>query len=337
MTLHARHVRTRTAVQAAPAVLLLAGLALAGCSSTASAPSPSDSAGGAVAAAYPVTVSSCGHDFTYDKAPSRVVLGNYRTLKTLDALGVADSVTGVILGPDDRGEPPADLPAGVEVVSPDAIPAREPVIAAEPDLFLSFNEAQLVGQGTLSYDDLTGAGANAYVMGGYCAEPTGEQSIDTVYADIADLGKIYDAPAQAERLDEELRDRVAAAKASLNGATPTVAFLKVVGGKVYAIGGYPASAFVDALGLENEFADLPTAFAELNTEQALAMTPDIVFVNYVGDEQAAIDELAAALPDLTAVKDGRVYGADENLAQGSGVGIVDAIEAVAAEVEAAEQ
>ncbi len=316
------------------AVLLAAGLALAGCSATAPAetPSPADHA---AAAGYPVTVTSCGHDFTYEHAPSRVVLGNYRTLATLDALGVADSVYGYVLGPDDRGQAPAGLPENLELVSRDTIPAREPVIAAKPDLFLSFNEAQLVEQGTLSYDDLAGVGANAYVMGGYCVNPSGNQTIATVYTDIDNLGAIFDVPTQAAELNDELRDRVAAAKASLNGSTATVAFLKVVGGKVYAIGGYPASAFLDALGLQNQFADLPTPFAELNTEQALAMTPDMVFVNYVGDEQAAIADLAAALPDLTAVKEGRVHGANENLAQGSGVGIIDALEAAAADVKTA--
>lgn len=325
---------TRRTRLAAPAALLAVGLALAGCAASTPAEKSLPS-GGASSSGYPLTVASCGHDFTYQKPPARVVLGNYRTLKTLDALGVGSAVTGVVLGPDDRGRSPAGVPADIAIVSRDTIPAREPVIAAEPDLFLSFNEAQLVGQGTLSYDDLAGIGANAYVMGGYCTAPSGDRSIETVYADIRNLGEIFDASPQAASLIEDLRARVDAAKASLDGRTATVAFLKVVGGKVYAIGGYPASAFLAALGLRNEFADLPTPFAELNTEQALTMTPDIVFVNYVGDEQAAIAALDAALPDLTAVKQHRVFGANEDLAQGGGVGIVDALEQIAAAVKTA--
>ncbi len=316
------------------AALLAAGSLLAGCSTSVRADTPQSSPP-AGAGGYPMVVASCGKDFTYAKAPSRVVLGNYRTLKTLTALGVGSAVTGVVLGPDDQGKPPASLPAGVTVVSPAVIPAREPVIAAKPDLFLSFNEAQLVGQGTLSYSDLAGIGANAYVMGGYCAAPSSNRSIETVYTDVSNLGAIFGVAARATELNDQLRQRVAAAKASLNGSTATVAFLKVVGGKVYAIGGYPAAAYAEALGLRNQFADLPTPFAELNTEQALAMTPDIVFVNYVGDERAAIAELATALPQLTAVHQGRVYGANEDLAQGSGVGIIDGLEQIAASVQTA--
>lgn len=280
-------------------------------------------------------MSSCGKDFTYEDAPSRVVLGNYRTLDTLEALGVADAVKGYLLGPDDQSVAPTSLPKDLTVVSPDTVPAREPVIAAEPDLFLSFNETQLTTQGKLSYDDLTGIGANAYVLGAYCSTSPDIATIDTVYTDIARLGTIFGVPDTATGVTAELERRAAAAKSSLDGASESVAFLKVVDGKVYAIGGYPASAILDALGLDNEFPDLPAPFAELNAEQALAIDPDIVFVNYLGDEQAAIDSVEAALPDLAAVQAGHVYGANENLAQGGGVGVIDLLEAIAADVRTA--
>lgn len=323
------------------------GIGLAACSPTPAASgstAPSAASSGPAAAAalaapgagsindFPASVHSCGREFTYRRAPSRVVLGNYRSLATLQALGVDGSVYGYLLGPDDRGQIPATLPAGLVMVSPETIPAREPVITARPDLFLSFNEAQLLGQGTLSYDDLAAMGANAYVLGAYCAQSPIHGGIDSVYSDITNLGTIFGVQESAARLDEQLRGRVATAKASLDGATATVAFLKVVGGKVYAIGGYPASAVLDALGLTNEFADLPTTFAELTPEQALAMRLDIVFVNYLGDEQSAIADLATVLPGLPAVTAGRVYGADENLAQGGGVGVIDLLDAVAADV-----
>ncbi|MFI2651093.1 ABC transporter substrate-binding protein [Micromonospora fulviviridis] len=328
--------RTRNRLRArlaAPAAVLAAGLALAGCSGTASpsTSTPSESAG----AGYPVTTSSCGRDHTYDKAPTRVVIGNENSLKTIDALGVSDAVYGYVLGPDDAGKTPAGLPKNLVEVSSTTIPAREPVIAAKPDLFLSYNEAQLTTQGSLSYDDLNGIGANAYVMGAYCAKNPDNRSIDTVYTDVTNLGRIFGAPQKALQLNEKLKDRVAAAKKSLDGSSATVAFLKVAGGKVYAIGGYPVSAILGALGLKNQFADLPTPFAELSTEQALSMKPDVVFVNYVGDEQAAIDELAQALPDLQAMKAGHVYGANESGPQGGGVGIIESLEAIAADVKTA--
>lgn len=328
-----------------------AGLALAGCSSTTgpqessftastasvapTASVPALSAAADSTAGYPVTVSSCGRDYTYEKSPSRVIVGNENSLQNLAALGVSDRVYGYVLGPDDAGKAPANLPANLVEVSATTIPAREPVIAAKPDLFLSFNEAQLTTQGSLSYDDLAGVGSNAYVMGAYCAKDPANRSIDTVYSDITNLGKIFGIPEKAAQINAALKERVAAAKKSLNGSTATVASLKVVGGKVYAIGGYPISAIAGALGLKNQFSDLPTPFAEINTEQALSMRPDVVFVNYVGDERAAIADLKKVLPDLPAVKDDHVYGIDESHPQGGGIGIIQALESVAANVKTA--
>lgn len=325
--------RTRARVLTVSAVALTASIALSGCSGASTRSSGGTSDGSTDG--DPVTVSSCGHDVTVDRAPTRVVVGNENTLQTLDALGVGDAVHGYVLGPDDGGTAPADIPKGLVQVSSTTIPAREPVIAAKPDLFLSFNEAQLTTQGSLSYEDLQGIGANAYVLGAYCGQSPADGSIDTVYTDIDNLGKIFDVTSAADRLNQELRGRVATAKESLGGSTATVADLKVAGGTVYAIGGYPFSAITGSLGLQNEFGDLPTPFAELSAEQALAMDPDIVFVNYVGDEQAAIDAVRTALPDLPAVKAGRVYGLDESGPQGGGVGVIDSVEAVATDVRSA--
>lgn len=285
-------------------------------------------------AGHPVQVSSCGRSSTFATAPTRVVVGNENSLPTLDALGVSAAVYGYVLSPDDAGTAPAGLPAGLVEVSSTPIPAREPVIAAHPDLFLAFTEAQLTTPGSLSYDDLQGIGANAYVLGAYCTQQPVAGSIDSVWSDITALGDIFGVPDRAAAVTAALKDRVAAAKAGLGGRSATVAFLKVAGGKVYAIGGYPASAILSSLGLQNQFADLPTPFAELSAEQAMAMDPDLVLVNYAGDEQAAVAQLTAALPDLPAVQRGAVHGFDESAPQGGGVGIIDAVENVARAVAA---
>lgn len=345
MTSHPTRRRDRLA-RAVAVTSLVPLLALTACGggSTAASTTPSGSAATSAsapvsavpssAAGYPVTVESCGRSAIYAQAPTRVVVGNENSLDTLDALGVSEAVYGYVLSPDDAGKAPAGLPARLVEVSSTPIPAREPVIAAQPDLFLAFTEAQLTTPGSLSYDDLQGVGANAYVLGAYCTQQPVAGSIETVWSDIAALGRIFGVPDRATALTATLQDRVAAAKASLGGRTATVAFLKVAGGKVYAIGGYPASAILDSLGLRNQFADLSTPFAELSTEQVLAMDPDVVLVNYVGDEAAAVAQLAAAVPELPAVRSGAVRGFDESAPQGGGVGVVEALENVARAVAA---
>jgi len=317
--------RTAThSVSAAIALTIGVGIALTGCSSSGTT-SPSTGA----AEGYPVTVTSCGIATEYTKAPTRVVLGYPRSLETLEALGVADSVYGYTLGGYDAL--PADYPADIVEVSPDYAPAREAMIAAAPDLYLANDEGQVLGEGTISYDDLTAAGTNTYVLGQYCADAPAPKSIDRIYDDITDLGKIFGAPDRAAQLVTELQDRVTAAAAKNPGNPLSVAYLQVYDGKIYASGGYPAAGILDALNVTNEFADLPGNFTELTKEEAIVLTPDVVIVSYVGadTEQSAIDEVKALLPSSPAVVNDRVYGSNEADFQAGGISIISNLEYIA--------
>lgn len=323
-------------------VALVTGMALVGAmtgcsadpasSSTASAPVTTPSAPSTTTGqsqAYPVTVTSCGRPFTYDKAPSRVVLGYPRSLETLDALGVGGSVYGYTLGGYDAR--PADYPAGVVEVSPDYAPSREAMIAARPDLYLANDDSQAAGEGTVSHADLAAIGSGIYVLGQYCSNGDSPTSLQAIYDDVHALGRIYGIPDRARAVTADLQRRVAAAAARNPGPALRVGFLQVYDGRIYANGGYPASGIISALGLTNEFADLSGSFTEITPEEALVRTPDVLFVNYVGadQQQAAIDEIRAALPATPAVRHNRVYGFDETNFQAGGVTIISALESVA--------
>lgn len=324
--------RCGTVLLSAAALLGALTACAAGDASTGPAPSASASAlraGAADAARYPVTVDSCGRSFTYTEPPSRVVLGYPRSLETLNALGVETSVYGYTLGSYDAL--PAGYPPSIVEVSPDYAPAREVMIAARPDLYLANDDGQVSGEGTVSHDDLAGIGSNVYVLGQYCSNGDSPTSLDAVYDDVTALGRIFGVTERAEQLTDALRQRVSAAAARNTGRPLRVGFLQVYDGRVYANGGYPASGILSALGLTNEFADLSGSFTELTAEEALLRRPDVLFVNYVGagQEEVAIAEVRTTLPDLPAVRDGRVYGFDETDFQAGGVTIVDGLEYVA--------
>jgi iron complex transport system substrate-binding protein len=281
---------------------------------------------------FPVTVSSCGREWTFNRAPSRVLLGYPRTLETLDALGVQDVAHGYLLGGYD--DLPAGYPAEVVEVSPDYALSREALIGADPDLVLSNDEGQLGGDGGATYDDLTAAGSAAYVLGGYCADGPAPTSLEVVEQDVTNLGRIFGVPERAAELAADLDARVAAARESGNGQDLSVAYVQVFDGKLYAISGYPVSGILKELGLSNEFADIDQNFAEISTEEALSRTPDVLMVVHVGDqgEAQAVAGVKALLAGTPAVQQGRVYGADETDFQAGGVAIVDAVEAAATDI-----
>ncbi|MBF4635326.1 ABC transporter substrate-binding protein [Agreia pratensis] len=314
----------RRRVSSVIAIIVSAGVALTGCAAP-----RSESPATAPAAGYPVSVESCGVKGDYTQAPSRVVLGYPRTLETLAALGVDDSVYGYTLGGYDAL--PTDYPANIVEVSPDYAPSREAMIAAAPDLYLANDEGQVLGEGTVSYDDLAQAGTNVYVLGQYCANAPAPTSITRVYDDVTDLGAIFGVPDRAADVVSTLKDRVAAAAAKNPGSPLSVAYLQVYDGKIYANGGYPAAGILNALNVTNVFADLPHNFTEITKEQALVLTPDVIMVNYVGadNEQAGIDDVRALQPDSPAVKNGRVYGSDETDYEAGGVSLITNLEYVA--------
>ena len=308
-------------------------LALTGCA--AELPDGTQPDGTSVSDLFPVTIESCGIETTYDEAPTRVILGHYETLPTLEALGVADAVHGYLLGAGDLGVAPDDLPSNLVLVSPVSPPAREVVIAEEPDLFLANNEAQLNTEGKLSYEDLAGTGSNAYVIGGYCASGAENGDIEYLYSEITALGDIFGVPERANALNEELRKRVETASAGFDRENIRVAFIRVSEGKLYAVGGYPAAMLISTLGMTNEFAGMSTPAAELSIEQALVMEPDYVFLQHAGeDEDALVAAFAELLPSSQALQNGGVIPINLSPLQGGGVNIVDAIDQLAALIQA---
>lgn len=312
----------------APSLLAAAALLLAACGGD---PSPNPDTNSS-ASGYPVTVNSCGTDYVYDKAPERVLLGAPGTIATLDALGVADSAIGYTLS-DYEYDGVKNFP-NLKLTTADWTPSREFLISTQPDLFLSNDEQQLLGEGTASKDDLASVSGNLYVMGDYCVSNPATPTIDIVYQDIENLGTIYDVPDRASDLVTELKARVKdAAALNTTGEKFTAAAITVADGKVYALSGTYYAAILTALGLDNQFADLDSNFAEISTEAVLKANPDVILVTYTGgNDQAAISEASKLFANSAAAADHRIYGLDETDLQSVGVRIIDAIEHTAQNV-----
>ncbi len=316
-----RHPVRRTPVVASLLGVVL--LATAGCAGTAQADAaPAGSSG----APYPVTVSSCGADYTYQQAPERVLLGAPGIIDTLDALGVGDRAIGYTLSDLDTGEAAAH--PKLTQNSTDWTPSKEYLAGAAPDLFIANDEQQFTGTGAATVDDLRTLGSGLYVLGSYCVGASATPSIDAVYDDITALGTVFGVPEKADELAAQLRDRVAAAAALRGDRTLSAASVSVVDGTVYALTGAGYQAVLDALGITNVFANAGANYTQISREDVITANPDIIFVDYSGPAQEA-DALSAAktlFAGSAAVADGRVFGQNENSFQAGGVRIVDVIE-----------
>lgn len=274
---------------------------------------------------YPVTVTSCGIDYTYDHTPERALLGAPGIVRTLDALGVANSAIGYTLS-DNASDDIKTFP-NLTITSADYTPSREFLISAQPDLFLSNDEQQLLGDGAASKDDLDAIPANLYVLGDYCVDAPAQSTIDVVYNDIKNLGTIYNVPDAATELVGDLKSRVDDA-AALNTFDEelTAGAVTVYDGKVYALGGTYYAAILDSLGLANGFADLGANWSEITPEAVLASDLDVILVTYTGDSAAAVNEASKLFANAPAAQNNRIIGIDDTAFQSVGVAIIDVIE-----------
>ena len=314
----------------AVAIAGTAAIALMGCSpGSGSSSATSTPAGAAPTGAQLATVVNCGRELSVSTPPSRVLIGYPTIWKTLDALGVGDSVAGYLTGGL------TDLPAGadpsVQEVSSEYHVPRETLLTFGPDLTIFSSESQVTGEnGDATVADLAAAGIPAFMMQGNCLDKAlqTDDQIDTVYSDIEALGILYDRQAEAASLADQLKERVRQA-ATLRGDAPRprTAFIQVFDGTVYALGLGNYAAVIDAIGAENHFADIlgDLAYVEISMETALSIDADHLVVVHYNDQtpDQAVEAIRSLLPNVKPVEEGHVIAVHTDNFQVGGVPLID--------------
>ena len=256
---------------------------------------------------------------------------------TLDGIGVLDRVVSRA-GSFPAGYYDEDLAGRIE-----AIPAlsedldasghlqisQELVIAQSPDLVLGLPDG-------VTREALADAGAQVVVQDVYCGTDGERASFETLHATIAEYGRIFDRGAEAEALTSSLQERVAAVSdsaAALRTSTAAVLYPSVGGGPLYTYGaGSMATAQLDALGIENVFADTPDRVFEISAEPLLAADPDVLLVLYQGEGDGSdlVAEMIAQdqLSSLRAVQQDALLPLLFNFAEPASPLVVDGLEQI---------
>ncbi|WP_170331955.1 ABC transporter substrate-binding protein [Ruegeria arenilitoris] len=266
----------------------------------------------ATAQADPVTVQSCGIDYTFDKAPTRAITLNQQATEVMLALGLEGSMVGTSYLDD---EMPAQWKVAFESVPvlAEKYPAAEVVLANEPDfLFAGFGSA-------FSEDNLGSAqkwhdlAIGTYLVDASCKEAHPKDvplTIEPILNDIEKIGQIFDVEDRAGKLIAETRARIEAVQTDPEGAGRT-AFIYDSGDETpYSIGccGGPALVARTA-GLKSISDDVEGTWVDLAWERVVEADPDVILLIDAGwssaDEKRAYMESDPVLSELTAVKEGR--------------------------------
>ena len=295
--------------------------------------------GGAAGATegFPLELPNCEATLTFDAPPERIVLLESAPVTTLDGIGVLDRVVSRA-GAFPPGYYDEDLAARIEAIPTlsDEIDAsghlqisQEMVIAQEPDIVLGLPDG-------VTREAMADAGAQVVVQNVYCASDHERSSFETLHEQIETYGRIFDHGEQAEELSTSLQERIDAASESakeLTTATAAVLYPSVGGGPLYTYGAASmVTAQLDALGIENVFADTAERVFEISAEPLLAADPDVLIVLHQtdGDGSDVTEEMISQdqLGSLRAVQDQALLPLLFNFAEPASPLVVDGLERI---------
>ena len=268
----------------------------------------------APAFAFPVTVQSCNREVTFDAAPSKAIANDVNLIEMMLALGLRDSMVGYT-GVSGWKTLDEGLRAGIaELPELSAkYPTREVLAGAEPDFFFAgWNYGMKVG-GEVTPETLEPLGIKTYELTESCIHigPKAKSSMDDMYADILNLGRIFGVDTRAEDLVAGYKARLAEVTAQVDRTAPPRVFVYDSGeGAPFTAGAYAMpTALIEAAGGVNIMEDLDKSWAEIAWEPVVERNPEvIVIVNYgdvTAEQKIAFLEASPAFANVDAVKNDR--------------------------------
>ncbi|MGB3440622.1 MAG: ABC transporter substrate-binding protein [Actinophytocola sp.] len=294
----------------------------AACATTTTAEESGDQA---TDSAYPVTITNCGKEYTYDKAPSRVVVmngGSVAEVSALLELGLGDKIVANAQSYGDSEVPGRvdeikKLPTGdIELNEMMDIP-REAMIGLTPDFVISTYDGGFRAEaGFATRDDLAKINANTYAPESACGDVgtvSHKPTIEDSYNMLRDLGKIFGVSEKAEEIVADSKDRIAAVEKKVEGQ-PELKAMMIIPGMAM---GDPFSSVGDngiwndimaKAGVTNAFAGASeNMFANPSKEQVAKADIDaLIVVNFQSpDSDADAKALFGQFPQWDAAKNKR--------------------------------
>lgn len=296
-------------------VMLASVMIFAGCGNKETVEEKDDSSSAAIESdqSDAVTVTSVFGDtdmeITYEKAPERVVsLAGFST-EMLLALGLEDKIVGYAWQDNDV------LPQYQEafekltpLCDPGMDPGEEIMLAAQPDLVLSW--ASWSEDDYYNYENLSKNGIQTY--GFHCERYEGA-SLNDVYEDFLNLGKIFRVEERAEALVGEMQERITAVENRVKEEEPIKVFVCDIASteeEAFTVGGGLPGELIAKAGGENIIEDTNTNWTHVSWEVVAQANPEWIVIDYytnADDVEGTIEFLKnhPALKELDAVKNDR--------------------------------
>lgn len=236
------------------------------------------------AAAFPVTVNSCGKPVTFNRPPERAIINDLNMAEMAFALNLQDRIVGLtgISGwykmTEDfnqrRGEIPELAPK---------YPSLETLLAARPDFFFAGWNYGMKPGGDVTPETLRPFGIATFVLSESCiftGKPSAKASMALLYNDQITLGKIFGKEKEARALTALWKKRLSALPMRPAGTRLANVFIYDSGeDKPFTSGRYAMpTAIVEAAGGHNVMDNLQASWTTTSWEHVATTEPDLIIL-----------------------------------------------------------
>ncbi|MEL6806275.1 MAG: ABC transporter substrate-binding protein [Pseudomonadota bacterium] len=259
-------------------------------------------------------VQSCNRTVTFDAPPARAISNDVNLTEMMLVLGLADRMVGYtgISGWKTLDE---DMRAGVEQLPELSAkyPSKEVIVGADADFFFAgWNYGMKVG-GDVTPETLEPFGVKVYELTESCTHimDKGKASIEDMYADLMNLGKIFDVEDKAASLVDGYKADLQAFTASLETGAPVRAFVYDSGeDKPFTAGLYAMpTALIEAAGGTNVMNGFEKSWGTVTWEEVVEQNPEVIIIvnygNVTAEQKRAFMMSNPAFAEIDAVKNDR--------------------------------
>ncbi len=260
------------------------------------------------------TVESCNRTVSFDAPPKRAISNDVNLTEMMLVLGLADHMVGYtgISGWKTLDE---EMRANVKQLPElsSKYPTKEVIVGANADFFFAgWNYGMKVG-GEVTPETLEPFGVKVYELTESCTHimKKGKASIDDMYADLLNLGSIFNVEDRAKNLVNDYKAELKSFKSNLETGEPVRAFVYDSGEDTpFSAGLYAMpTALIEAAGGVNVMNGFEKSWGTVTWEEVVAQNPEvIIIVNYgsvTADQKRAFMMSNPAFANIEAVKNDR--------------------------------
>ncbi|WP_408637343.1 ABC transporter substrate-binding protein [Pseudomonas lactucae] len=266
------------------------------------------------ATVYPVAIKSCNRVVTFQAPPQRAVSNDVNLTEMMVALGLQSHMVGYS-GVSGWNKPTPELLNLLGKLPEIATkyPSLETLLGANADFyFAGWNYGMRLG-GDVTPESLAPLGIQTYELTESCAQimPRAQATLNDLYNDLYNLGKIFDVQGQADALVQDMQNRVAASEEKIADAPAVKVFLYDSGEDRPMTAGRLAmpQALISAAGGRNVMGDVEASWTHVNWESVVAANPQVIVIVDYGEVIAAqkqkFIENNPALQSIDAVRNRR--------------------------------